>query len=418
MSSLEAPVVGILRNLLVFLLGVGTLWAAVCLLKNWFDLRRFGLSVGPGVIFWKTERGLSLLDRVSRKFKRFWRAYGYFSTVVGVGLMVVFFLFLLYGTIGYISQMLSPGGAPSIPLILKERALILPGVNIPLVSGLIAFLLVVFVHESAHGLVFRNLGYSIKSAGLALFAVIPGAFVEQDGEEFKSASPPDRIRPTSAGPVTNILFGLLVFGLLFILVTPHPGVPVGKVEENTPASKMGLRSGDRITSIEGHNVFNSSDLVRFLRTVDPNETVVLGMENRNVAVTLHPHPENENVAVLPEGVELESGGPVRMPRLLNPLSIFLGIPYSVVLGKPVFNQADCNASVPWGIVHTLNWIFALNMLIALFNLLPLRPLDGGHIIQGIAEKVAPKGKAKITTALVGSVTLIVLAANVVVVFFP
>lgn len=407
--------VDVLCRLILFLVIVAVFWPVAYLIDRRFDLNSFGFSLSPGVLLWKTKKGLHLLDRISERWERFWKGYGYLSAVVGVALMVFFLFILVSGTVGYFSLLLGPGEAPVIPSILKERALILPGMNIPLVSGLVAFLLVVFVHESAHGLVFRSLGYTIKSAGLALFIAIPGAFVEQDEEEYEEASPMDRVRPTSAGPMANILLGLLALGLLFALVTPHPGLLMGDIEEGSPASEMGLESGDRITSIGGREVFNSSDLVEFLRAANPGEEVVLGMEERHRVITLLPHPKNEDLATLLEGIEFEGYGPVRKVQLLNPVNFLIGLPYSVLLGEPVFNQVDYTASAPWGVVHTLNWIFALSVLVALFNLLPLKPLDGGHMIEGIAEKLTSGPMAGILIKGAGAVTFGLLALNVVVI---
>ncbi|KXA99245.1 hypothetical protein AKJ41_05730 [candidate division MSBL1 archaeon SCGC-AAA259O05] len=175
--------------------------------------------------------------------------------------------------------------------------------------------------------------------------------MEQDEEEYEKASPTGRICPTSAGPMANLLLGVFTLGLLLFLVTPHPGVPIGHVQSNSPASEMGLHSGDRITGIEGHKVFNSSDLARFLRTADPGEKISLSMEEKHCTIILRSHPENENVAMLPKGVQLKSGGPVCESQLLRPMSFFIGLPYSVVLGDPVFNQADYTASIPWTVVH-------------------------------------------------------------------
>ncbi|KXB08668.1 hypothetical protein AKJ55_00580 [candidate division MSBL1 archaeon SCGC-AAA382M17] len=405
--------VDVLCRLIIFLVIVAVFWPVAYLIDRRFDLGSFGFYLSPGVLLWKTKRGLRLLDRASERWRGFWRGYGYLSAVVGVALMAFFLFILISGTVGYFSLLLGPGKAPAIPLILKERALILPGVNIPLVSGLVAFLLVVFVHESSHGLVFRSLGYTIKSAGLALFIAVPGAFVEQDEEEYEEASAMDRVRPTSAGPMANILLGLLALGLLFALVTPHPGLLVGDVEEGSPASEMGLESGDRITSIGGREVFNSSDLVEFLRAANPGEKVVLGMEERHCVITLRPHPKNENVTILLGGMEFEGYGPVRKVQLLNSIDVLIGMPYSVLLGQPVFNQADYTASAPWGVVHTLNWIFALSVLVALFNLLPLKPLDGGHMIEGVAEKLTSGYTTGIIVKGAGVVTFGLLALNVV-----
>lgn len=402
-----------LFRLKIFLIIIAALWITVYLLNRRFNLKSLGITLSPGVLLWKTKRGLQMLDKIVEKGRRFWKAYGYLSMTVGIALMGVFFTLLALGTLEFIVRALNPNIATFIPSAAKTRAVPIPGLNIPLVLGLIAFATVMISHELSHGILFRSLGYRVKSAGLGLFLAIPGAFVEQDEEEFEKASPLDRIRMTSAGPVANILLGLLTFGLLVALVSPSPGVPIVNVKENTPAARADLPSGTTIKSVQGNEIFNHKDLNESLRETEPGDTIDITTSEEKYTVTLGSHPENENLSYL--GVE-HSYGPVHESKLIRPLNLLIGMPYGVILGRPTINKAVYNSAAPWFLIDMLNWIFSLSMLVALFNLLPLKPLDGGHILEGIANKFASKPNAEYITKSIGIFTLVLFLLNILLVF--
>jgi Zn-dependent protease len=61
----------------------------------------------------------------------------------------------------------------------------------------------------------------------------------------------------------------------------------------------------------------------------------------------------------------------------------------------------------------LFWIFALNLGIGLFNLLPLKPLDGGLIFEEISNKIF-KDKGRIVATIVSILTLSLLLTNLLV----
>ncbi len=79
----------------------------------------------------------------------------------------------------------------------------------PLGYGLIALVTVIVVHEFAHGILARAEGIRIKSIGVLLLAIIPGAFVEPDEEEVKKANRLSKLRIYAAGSIFNIGFAAI-----------------------------------------------------------------------------------------------------------------------------------------------------------------------------------------------------------------
>lgn len=179
----------VIFRLKVFLMLVPVFWAVIYFLDSRYDLESRGVSLSPGFLMWRTDKGLGLLGKISKKFKRFWSVYGKISAVLGAVLMGVFFAFVFGGVVSGMMDYFGSGGVPEIPTSVKTRPIIIPGVNTPILLGLVSFAVILIMHEGAHGVILRKLGMKTKSAGLAVFLfIIPGAFVEQDDEEFENAS--------------------------------------------------------------------------------------------------------------------------------------------------------------------------------------------------------------------------------------
>ena len=75
--------------------------------------------------------------------------------------------------------------------------------------------------------------------------------------------------------------------------------------------------------------------------------------------------------------------------------------------QSVFHPHCYDAHVPWSVIEVLKWMFILNMLIGLFNLLPAKPLDGGYLAAGLVEwKTSAKTARRVGRAL--SILVLVL----------
>ncbi|KXB01365.1 hypothetical protein AKJ41_01780 [candidate division MSBL1 archaeon SCGC-AAA259O05] len=398
----------------IFLSIMAFVWLFILLIDRFYDLESHGISLGPGTLTWRTQRGLSLLDRISRLSEGGWRIFGIFAAVGGIILMVLMFAFFALGTILGVVTVGLLGGSSSLPAGAESKVVAIPGVTIPFVLGIIGLATVLLVHEPAHGIVLRHLNLKTKSTGLLLFLVIPGAFVEQDEEEFEKASFWKRIQVAGAGPMANVLFSVLCLGLVLALVNPLHGVFISGIVENRPADEAGMRPGVYITGIEGIQVTNYGDMEKFMEGSRPGETLTLtvsderSQEENQYYVTLDNHPtSSENEGYL--GVLLIRSYPES--SFFRP-EIFFLTALDEILGYPRINQQAYGAPVPWFLVEVLKWMFALNLLVALFNLLPLKPLDGGHIIEGLAEKFTSKSMAEGIANVVGFATLSLIVLSI------
>jgi len=68
--------------------------------------------------------------------------------------------------------------------------------------------------------------------------------------------------------------------------TAGDGAVIGTVQSDSPAEKAGLKSGDRISAVDGHEVSGSADLVVAIRSHLPGETVKLTVHRGSQTLTI------------------------------------------------------------------------------------------------------------------------------------
>ncbi len=238
-------------------------------LKDNEEWRSRGLSVGslfgiPLAMFFRTTRGLNLLDSLARP-KRFWRIVASAGIPLVVLSMTYFLILVLAMTYIMIQEppMPSSYNAP-------RNILLIPGLNeyIPFVWGWIALFVTMVVHEFAHGILSRVEGVRVKSMGIVavLFAPI-AAFVEPDDVDlFGSKDVPAkvskgaRIRILSAGVISNFIVAAvamaLFFGPVIGAISPMDRLIVVDVQDGSPADKAGFESGMVLLDVNGNKDSN------------------------------------------------------------------------------------------------------------------------------------------------------------------
>ncbi|MER5454124.1 site-2 protease family protein [Micromonospora sp. NPDC002389] len=198
----------------------------------------------------------------------------------------------------------------------------------------------------------------------------------------------------------------------------------------SPAGAGGLQNGDRITSINGTPINSYGDLLTTLRTTTPGSTATLGYvrdgqpgtAETTLATTKRPPIDDPNgpvteVSALGVGLVVSTPGLVSHGPIdaIGATSTFIGdmavataqalqrlpekipalwtaitggerdmdTPISVVGASILGGEAVANDA--WELFIML--FISLNFFIGVFNLLPLLPLDGGHIAIAWFERV-------------------------------
>ncbi len=250
-----------------------------------------------------------------------------------------------------------------------------------------------------------------------------------EGEEdraFYKASSGKKLIVLGAGSCLHLVRGYLLLFLLFAGVGTNQVLPIiGEVVSNSAAQSAGIQVGDEVTSINGVEVttwYKDVEAIRNsqgkeltlgllrdgqsititatprLTDIDGTERYVLGIVNitglkrsgviesasNSFKVTKSFLSESiKSLAKLPEKIPALWGATVRgEERDANGLVGVVGV--ARVSGEAV----GSDKLTPMERLATFLLIVAsLNIFVGIFNLLPILPLDGGHMAVAIADEI-------------------------------
>ena len=221
-----------------------------------------------------------------------------------------------------------------------------------------------------------------------------------------------RVAVIAAGPLANVVIAFAILFAVFAVSggpSRHPSSTVAAVEGGTPAAASGLRAGDRVIAVNGRATRTFDDTAHFIRA------------SHGRPVTLTVLRDGRHVAVGPARTISRGGRWIfgfepaseRVPLTTGQAARTAGSDlWGVVTGtatglSQLFSQhGRQNLSGPVGIVRTshnelqvgLSWYLEIlafvSMSLALLNLLPLLPLDGGHILFSLIEGVRRRALAR------------------------
>ncbi|MBU6998080.1 MAG: site-2 protease family protein [Theionarchaea archaeon] len=347
------------------LLGIALLWLILAALVKKFNLEERGVTIVPLLFFMvRTKKFLHLMDALAQKAKSFWAGYslvGVAVSVVGIPVSLGFFAWNAYKVLSAPQQ-----ATAVVPVI--------PGVTIKVTWGLIIGIIIIFfAHEFSHGIVARSENISLKSTGLLLLVVIPGAFVEPDEEEMKQKSVLSRVKVYSAGSMANFLVAAFFLVLLLSIPRIPDGVQIYETIPGTPADQIGLE-GAIIYQMDGSAVDTYEQFSQELERYNPGDELTLDTNRGILTLTLTEHPDEEGQGYM--GVY-----PIQHYKYFMILDIF-------------------------------SWISMLNLSVALFNLFPISSiLDGGKITDEILRHYFSDTTSRRLSAAFGVIALGILAVN-------
>jgi regulator of sigma E protease len=199
---------------------------------------------------------------------------------------------------------------------------------------------------------------------------------------------------------------------------PKIGTRVGDVKRGGPADEAGIKSGDRIVSVEGVEVDNweiMGDLIS-QRPGEPTEIVweregrlydaVITPESRladsagdtliNVGkIDISPSSGRKKVGLV-RSVSLGASSVVFTAALIIeyiPKLITRQVPRET-LGGPIRIGQMAGESARWGLDSLLALVAYLSITLAIFNALPVPLLDGGHIVLLVVEGISRRRPTK------------------------
>ncbi len=304
-----------------------------------------------------------------------------------------------------------------------------------------AFGILIFIHELGHfiaakilkikvlqfslGFGKEILGKTVNETRYSLCMLPIGGAVRLKGENIEELDLEEnsffgkkwyqRIFVVVMGPVMNYVLAVLIFTFLayFFGVATFTGEPViGEILEGKPAYTAGLKSKDRIVSINGQQITTWTQMAEIINSsVDKKLVLEILRGDEKLKIEVTPQKDTNTQRGI---IGITPGYEIKKVGLLE--SLYIGISQPIVLSiysvKYLFDKLiklqRPEVAGPVGVVEVLSksaksgiesFLYTLGVISAmlgLFNLFPVPILDGGHIffafIEGLITKKIPSKK--------------------------
>jgi regulator of sigma E protease len=206
-----------------------------------------------------------------------------------------------------------------------------------------------------------------------------------------------RLVAIMAGPGANIVLTVVLFAILFTTVGGKPSQTIASVAADSPAEEAGLLAGDKVIAVDGDRVSGEGLGERILGS--EGRPLVLTVIRDGDEVKVGPLTPTEIDGVYRIGIVREGVGLPPVDASWRAVEVTGIVTKEIVLsiGRLVTGQGREDVASPIGITRVssdaveegaANYLWVLGLIslsIGLMNLLPLLPLDGGHVLFAVLE---------------------------------
>jgi regulator of sigma E protease len=313
---------------------------------------------------------------------------------------------------------------------------------------LLGFCLLIVLHEAGHFFAAKATGMRVERFFLFFgpklvsvrrgeteygIAAIPlGGFVKISGMNPEEELPPEvadraycrqpvwkRIVVTGAGPLVNIVLAFAILFVVFFAYARQPTQVVEEVIKGTPAAGV-LRPGDKILAVDGSAYKNQAPTARSERFIEeikrhdcPGRQVDGCKAAKPVGLLVNRAGKSRTIFIRPEydssagrmligfgyGVEPTTvGAGTAASQAAN--AVWLVTSKTASVFSRIFESSQrkeissvvgisdvAHQSVETSAEKALLLLALVSLSLGLINLLPILPLDGGHIFWSLVEKL-------------------------------
>jgi regulator of sigma E protease len=328
----------------------------------------------------------------------------------------------------------------------------------------------IIVHEFGHFIASKRSGVIVERFSLGfgpklfsfkrketlytICAIPLGGFIKMAGdnlEEYKGAPGEYLTQPiikrfaiVFSGPLLNYVLGVVLFCLIFFVGYPTLTNKVGETIPGYGAEQAGILPGDRIVAVEGFRVSVWEELQKQIQLNRDKTAVSLSVERdarqfdlsvplrtqavedvlgqrRNMGLVGIKPDVKETIIVRHGALESVSLGVRKSVDLtiMTYKAMWLMVARKMSVKESVTGPLGMfmitSEAAKMGLIALTHLVAVLSISLAIFNLLPLPALDGGHIFLMAVEKIRGKAlsqKADMVFNRVGFAFIITLAVLV------
>jgi regulator of sigma E protease len=216
-----------------------------------------------------------------------------------------------------------------------------------------------------------------------------------------------RVAAIAAGPLTNFAFAIVLFAIVFMIAGANATTRVERVVSGSQAAAAGLKPGDKVVAINGQ-IVQAKDITTEING-SHGKPVTLTVFRDGKIITLRPEPPEKGtdgryrLGFQLKGEPLSFGPAVwQSLKTTGIVARETGTALGGIFHKKSREQISGTVGIVKGTTDAVHygWLSYLGVLalislsLALVNLLPLLPLDGGHIAFSLLEAIRGRAIAR------------------------